>query len=349
MGELVKIFICGEAWGKDEEEKGKPFVGASGGLLNSFLAAVGIPRNECYISNVFNFRPDRNPIHTSSIAGSKAEGIKGMPSFGKNRYVKAQYKSELDRLYTEIRDRNPNLIVALGGVACWALLHDNRIKRLRGSPSRGITGHKVFPTYHPAAVLREYKLRPIVFADFKKIVREQHFPEIRRPERTFWLYPEVSDLEAFDPHIMASNCQELSVDIETWNRQITCIGFAPRTDLALVVPFIWRGHPSGNYWPDLQSELAAWSYVKRWIESGIPLVGQNFLYDLNYLWGKYGIRVPPPTPGSGYNLPPVSDTMLTHHAMQPEMEKSLALLSSLYTDEPQHKFMRKQTTLKQED
>lgn len=344
-----KICIVGEAWGAIEEEKGAPFQGPSGGLLNAFLASVGIPRHECRLTNVFNFRPNKNPIQGSNVAGPKSEGILGMPSFGKGKYVRAEFKPELDRLYREIRDFNPTIILALGGVACWALLHDPRIKKLRGSPSRGITGHKVFPTYHPAAILREFKLRPVVFADFKKLVREAEYPEIRRPKREFWLYPTLEDLAAFDKFIMNGACRELSVDIETSNRQITCVGFAPRTDLAIVVPFIWRGSPNKNYWPDLTSELAAWAYVKRWIESGIPLVGQNFLYDLNYLWGKYGIRVPR-TPIPGANLPPVNDTMLTHHAQQPEMEKSLALLSSLYTDEPQHKFMRaRKDTLKQED
>lgn len=343
----VKLVIVGEAFGEKEEEKGKPFVGPSGGLLNSFLAANGIARHECFLTNVFNFRPPQNKI--PALCGSPR--IPGMPSIGKGKYVRAEYGPELTRLYKEIKEINPNVVLALGGTACWALLHDPRIKRLRGSSSRGVTGHKVFPTYHPAAVLRDFKLRPIVFADFKKLVREQEYPEIVRPKRTFWLRPTIEDLETFErAYIFPADGrrpEELSVDIETHSRQITCVGFAPRIDLAIVIPFVWRGTKDQNYWPDLATELRAWSYVKRWIESGIPLVGQNFLYDLNYLWGKYGIRVPRPTMGT--NLPPVSDTMLRHHAQQPEMEKSLALLGTLYTDEPQWKFMRKQTSLKQED
>lgn len=341
-----KVVIVGEAWGEKEEELGRPFVGPSGGLLDSFLSAHGIRRSDCYITNCFNFRPNRNPIQTSSIAGPKSEGIPGFPSFGKGKYVRTEFKPELDRLYSEIKNINPNLIVALGGVACWALLHDSRIKKLRGSPKMGVTGHKVFPTYHPAAVLREFKLRPVVFADFKKIREEILFPDIHRPVREFWLYPTINDLAAFEPHILSTH--KLSVDIETWNRQITCIGFAPSLSLALVIPFVYHGSKDGNYWRTFAEEKAAWTYVRKWLALGIPLVGQNFNYDLNYLWSKYGMAIR--EPGPEHNLPLVNDTMLLHHAIQPEMEKSLAFLSSIYTTEPQHKFMRKHNeTLKKED
>ena len=43
------------------------------------------------------------------------------------------------------------------------------------------------------------------------------------------------------------------------------------------------------------------------------------------------------------------DTMLLHHALQPEMEKGLAFLGSVYTDEATWKFMSKVDTLKKED
>jgi hypothetical protein len=83
----------------------------------------------------------------------------------------------------------------------------------------------------------------------------------------------------------------LSVDIETWNRQITCVGFAPSIDRALVIPFVTRAHKDGNYWRTLSEELTAWSYVRKWLGAGIPVVGQNFNYDLSYLWRRYGIAL----------------------------------------------------------
>lgn len=331
-----RIMLVGEAWGEHESRLGRPFAGPAGAMLDAFLKAHGIVRSDCYITNVFNFQPPYNKI--LSLCGPKTASLPEWPVLQKGKYVRAEFKPEIDRLLVEVESVNPNVIIALGGTACWALLRNGSIKKLRGSPSIGITGHKVFPTYHPSAVLREYKLRPIVFSDFKKIVKEAEHPHVIRPERTFWIEPTLEDLAAFDAHIAAS--EWLSLDIETWNRQITCVGFAPSTSLALVVPFVYRGHKSGNYWPSLSQEMSAWAYVRRWCGMGKKVIGQNILYDCNYLWKIYGIPV--------YHV--WDDTMLLQHAAQPEMEKSLAFLSSIYTTEPQHKYMRgKVTTLKKED
>jgi uracil-DNA glycosylase len=330
-----KIVIVGEAFGEREEAQGRPFVGPSGAMLNAFLSAHGIERKECYLTNVFNLRPVGNNIQT--LCGSKAEGIPGFPSLLKSKYVRAEYKPELDRLYREIKGLNPNVIIALGNTACWALLHSPSIRKLRGAPILSVTGHKVLPTYHPAAVLREYKLRPIVYADIKKAARESQYPEIRRPARDIWIEPSLSDLDLFEPHIL--NSPDLSVDIETWAGMITCIGFSPREDLSLVLPFICHGRRDCLYWPDLQTEFRVWKKVQHWLSLGKNIVGQNFLYDCSYLWKRYGLPI--------YHHG--ADTMLMQHASQPEMEKGLGFLGSIYTDEPQWKFMRTKHTLKKED
>lgn len=328
--------IVGEAWGRREAEKGKPFVGPSGDLLNAFLSSAGLDRSDCYLTNVFNFQPDGNNL--MNLCGTKAEGLPGRKPIKSGKYIRAEFQHELTRLEQEIETVNPNLIVACGSTATWALLNDPRIKRLRGYVTQGTSGHKVLPTYHPAAVLRQMELRPVVFADFQKIAKEAQFPEIVRPVREFWLYPTLEDLDLFEAEILKSHY--LSVDIETWNRQITCIGFAPRPDLALVIPFVAHGFPQCNYWPDTETELKVWDRVAKWLSLGKRIVGQNFLYDANYLWRIYGIPV--------FDIE--VDTMLVNHALQPEMEKSLAVLGSLYTDEPSWKFMRADhKTLKKED
>ena len=69
------------------------------------------------------------------------------------------------------------------------------------------------------------------------------------------------------------------------------------------------------------------------------IVGQNFLFDIHFLWRTVGITVPNAT----------DDTMLLHHALQPEMEKGLGFLGSIYTREPSWKVMRKTGTTKRED
>jgi len=335
-----RLMIVGEAWGQQENLKGLPFVGPAGKFLHAFLSAVGIDRNDVYLTNVFNFQPVGNKIGT--LCGPKGEGIPNMPPAPTKArggsFIRAEFATELHRLDQEIEAVNPNLIVAAGAIPSWALLREQRtqIKRLRGAPAQAYNGRKVLPINHPSAVLRDFKLRPVFFNDLEKAKAEMEFPEIRRPERTFWLNPTLSDLANFDKYI-TPDCI-LSVDIETAEKQITCIGFAPSKDRALVVPF-WV--QSGSYWPTLEEELQAWKWVRKWLgDHRIRKIGQNFLYDCRYLWQLYGIEV--------RNVH--DDTMLLHHAIEPEMEKSLGFLGSLYTSEPSWKFMRgKHQTLKKED
>ena len=52
--------IIGEGPGLKEDEKGKPFVGDAGILLNKMLEAIHLERNNVYITNVVNYRPPNN-------------------------------------------------------------------------------------------------------------------------------------------------------------------------------------------------------------------------------------------------------------------------------------------------
>jgi len=339
------IVIVGEAFGEKEERQGRPFVGPSGKLLNSFLAAAGLSRGDCHLTNVFNLRPPRNDIRY--LCGSKATSIPKMPKHNKG-WIDKKYECEVERLYRELDAIKPNVIVALGGTATWALLHDTRITKLRGYQYLSVHGdYKVIPTLHPSAVLRQYTQRPVVFADFNKVRVEAEFPDIRRPERELWLEPELRDLGAFETYINAADF--LTVDVETFDRQITCVGFAPSPNRAIVIPFVDYSKPGNSYWPSLTEELSAWDYVRRWLASPIPKVNQNISYDLRYSWEIYGMPM--------NNIR--GDTMLRHHAMQPEMagsdvddgrimsgrkkqggRKSLGFLGSIYSYEPSWKSMR---------
>lgn len=334
----MKLAIVGEALGEHEEREGRPFVGPSGRILMSVLQMLGIERNECLVTNVFNIRP-KPSNDVSNLCGVKANGIPDMPYLIKGKYVDIQYANELLRLRREIKSFEPNCILALGNTPCWALLKKIGIGKLRGVPYEGWNGYKVLPTYHPAAIMRNWKLRPIMIADIDKAKRQADFPEITRPRREIWTEPTIDDLWKFyELHIKP--LPRLSIDIETRGPQITCIGFAPTVKIALTVPFHSRGQDNGNYWKTLEEEMKAWDFVRTMCGLKKEIVGQNFLYDMQYLWKGYGIPVPHQT----------DDTMLLHHALQPEMDKGLAFLGSVYTEEPAWKYMRdKGGTIKKED
>lgn len=335
------LMIVGEAWGREEEEAGGvPFVGASGKLLRGLLRQSGIAYDEAYVTNVFNLRP-RPSNDITNLCGPRSEGIPGWPALARSKFARVEYASELDRLFAEVERIRPTLILALGATPAWALLKTSGIKSIRGAPlpfSLGGHTYKVLPTYHPAAILREWSLRPILLADLHKARREMEYPEIRRPQRQIWIEPSYDDLIRFErEHIIPS--PQLSIDIETEGGQITCTGFAPTASVGLVVPFVDKSRPGNSYWPSLAEEVRAWEWVRRMCALDKRIVGQNFLYDINYLWTVYGIPVPHAT----------DDTMLLHHSMQPEMDKGLGFLGSVYTDEAAWKFMGRVKTLKKED
>lgn len=336
---MPEMVLLGEAYGENEEREGTPFVGVAGWQLDGMLRQSGIRREDCLVTNVFNLRPPGgNDI--KNLCGSKADGIPGKPALVKGKYVDAKYAPELERLKQEIAGANANLVVAFGATAAWALCNTTGIRAFRGAPLWSTwAGVKVLPTYHPSAVNRDWSLRPIVLADLEKARREASYADLRRPERLIHVEPSLNDLYEFEyKYIIPS--PTLSIDIETKGDQITCIGFAPSIGRCIVVPFWSREKRDGNYWPDLGTELRAWEWVRRMCGLRKRIVFQNGVYDMHFLWRRYGITCPHAT----------DDTMLLHHAMQPEMEKGLGFMGSVYTDEASWKFMRSDNdTVKRED
>lgn len=339
----LKIAIVGEAWGADEAQIGLPFVGSSGRELNRMLEEAGIERSQCHVTNVFNLQPKGafrdNDIENLCVP--KAESRVPMPEMSKGKYLADQYWPEVVRLYDELRKWQPNLVICLGNTAVWALTGTSGIRKIRGTVTAatkggpGVVGLKLLPTYHPSAVLRDWSLRSVVVVDLMKAARQSHYPDIRRPRRELWIEPLISHIKLFYEHYVLKNCSKLSVDIETAGAdQITCVGFAPSPERAIIIPFVDNRKADGSYWPTPELEKEAWGWVARYMMhpevANINIVGQNFLYDINWLWTKVGI-----TP-VGFN----ADTMLKHHAYNPELEKGLGFLGSVYTEEPAWKTMR---------
>lgn len=331
---MTNIAIIGEAYGEQEEREHLPFVGASGYELTKMLAEAGIHRADCFLTNVFNLRPQGNKIET--LCGGKAEGIKGYPALIKAKYVRREFIPELERLADELTEVNPNVIICLGNTPTWAMLGATGISKIRGTTTistHTATGFKLLPTYHPAAVLRQWELRPVTVLDLMKAGRESHYPEIRRPHRKIWIEPELADCWTFYENYI-KGCSLLSVDIETAGNQITCIGFAPSPDLALVIPILDRRKRGRNYWATQGEELQAWEFIRFVLASVEPKLFQNGLYDIAFLWRAYGIKV----------MNAAEDTMLLHHALQPESLKGLGFLGSVYCDEGAWKTDRKNVT-----
>lgn len=356
------VVIVGEAPGKDEDIHGAPFVGESGKLLYATLCKVGIiepgdvwakrrhnpsPRqmlklwreSGIFLTNVVDERPPNNKIE--ALCASKADvGGKDypLPPLRPGKYLRPEYLHNLDRLREELLTVKPNLVVALGNTALWALTGQNKITSYRGTvlESTMVPGLKVLPTFHPAAILRGWGNHPVFLADFMKASHEQHSPDISFPRRLIWIEPTWEDLPEWHAKIMAQ--PELAVDIETSNGQITCIGFSTETE-AWVFPFVDQRKPGYSYWPTAREERAAWEVVYDICTSNVPKVLQNGLYDVQWTIRKANMPM--------RNF--LHDTLLMHHVLHPELPRSLEFMGSIYTNSPAWKILRTGHSFKRDD
>lgn len=349
---MKPLLLLGEAYGANEAKINAAFVGASGiellrmlneatiieltsedfTLIKRFydtsdpicIDAIWRLHPEVSRANVFNFHPAGNDLR--NLCGPKDEAVRGYPALTKSKYLRREFIPHLEALGDAIAEADPNLIVALGNTPLWALAGTTGISKLRGTTrlsTHTATGYKILPTYHPAAVIRQWELRPVTVLDLIKAKRELGFAEIRRPKREIWIEPNLDDIATFiRDHVRGTPL--LSVDIETAGSFITCIGFGPKDDLALVVPFLDERKKDRCYWRNPKDERAAWELIAGVLgDRTIPKCFQNGLYDIAFLWRAVGVR----TYGATH------DTMLAHHALQPESLKSLGFLGSIYCDE----------------
>ncbi|KKM24948.1 hypothetical protein LCGC14_1599980, partial [marine sediment metagenome] len=252
-------------------------------------------------------------------------------SISQGAYIEPLRLPELYRLRDELIKLKPNLVVALGGTAFWALCGASGITKARGTVrlSTLIPNLKVLPAYHPAYVTRMWDARLTLVADLAKAKLEKEFPDIRLPKREIWINPQITDIETFT-NLYIKDCKILAFDTETARKQITCISFAPSKDLAIVIPFVDKSRPDYRYWSTAEREVKAWKLVRDILDLPMPKLAQNGLYDLQYLWKCHGIPV--------RNF--FEDTMLLHHALYLELPKDLGFLGSIYTSEASWKLMR---------
>ena len=139
------VMFIGEGPGYHEDQQGRPFVGAAGQLLDELIEGIGLRRREVFIANVLKCRPPEN----RDPAPDEAEAC----------------RPYLDR---QIELIDPKVIVLLGRHALQAHFPDAQISRARGVPRRR-DGRTFLPVYHPAAALRQLRLRDTLRSDFALI------------------------------------------------------------------------------------------------------------------------------------------------------------------------------------
>lgn len=147
--DAVLVFV-GEGPGQEEDQQGRPFVGAAGQLLTDIIVkGMKLNREDVYICNIVKCRPpgNRNP---------EPDEIEACEPF----------------LIKQLQAIRPKMIVALGNVAVKTLLKTKEgITKLRGT-WKTYQGIPLMPTFHPAYLLRNPSDKKLVWEDIKKVLAE---------------------------------------------------------------------------------------------------------------------------------------------------------------------------------
>ena len=153
--ENARLMFIGEAPGQKEDETGLPFVGAAGKLLNKYLDAVGIDRNDVYIANILKCRPPKNRDPRP-----------------------AEEDMCIDYLRDQVLAIRPKVIVCLGRISAMRIIKpDFKITAEHGKWFDK-NGYSVCAVYHPAALLRDPRKKDEMLADMmaikERIEREEN-------------------------------------------------------------------------------------------------------------------------------------------------------------------------------
>jgi DNA polymerase len=323
----AKVVLLGEAPGEQEERTGIPFIGASGQHLDDMLKAAGFRRRDLYLTNVLFTRPPGNNLDEFLVSKRELPAGYALSSLRQGKYLHPDLLPELRRLWDELQSVRPNLIVAAGGTALWAITGRSQITKMRGTVQASSWG-KVLPTLHPATVIYDWANRAIIIADLIKAKYESEFPDIRRPKRLLLINPSLEELHDFFERNLPE-AKYLSLDVETHSGQITLFGLAVSPTLGVVVPFYRPGAFENSYW-GRDDEVRVRMLLSRVLQSRVKKIFQNGLYDLQYILRE----------GYSINLADTDDTMIQHHALYPELPKSLGFMGSIYTNESSWKILR---------
>lgn len=329
-----RIMLVGEAWGRDEDDAKEAFVGVSGQELNRMLHEAGILRSECFTTNVVNARPPNNDL-SAWIAKAKKDITPSHVQL-RNKFVLPIVAEGYHQLLREIDAVRPNLIIAFGNVAMWALTGEWAILKWRGSLLQlsldcippGTDAQErpiVIPMIHPAAVLREWSWRAVTLNDLRRARKHMESRVLVKPEWNFITQPSFAQVQEKLTWLLSelNSRQEtlwLDFDLETRLGHISCVGISWTRMDAICIPFMSSRNRQG-YWTEEQEAWIVWMLQRICCHKNASIRWQNGLYDAQYTY-RYWYFIPRGK----------QDTMISQHALFSDLPKALSFIASMYCE-----------------
>jgi len=319
-----KIALIGEAPGSQEIYQRRPFVGPAGHLLNTLLSSAGIIRSDCYVTNVIKEQPPKT--------SKKANDISVFVDLSKKVPIETdEYKRYVEQLKVELEETEANILVAFGNVPLYALTgeYPPTITKRRGSIYRStlVPKKKVIACIHPAACIHQgrqggmYIWQYFILHDLKRAKEESATREMPLDPYHYIINPTYNHSKALLETMLRTE-HTVAFDIEVVNLEVSCISFAFGS-AAVSIPFThnYRSHFT------LEEEMNIWELIAKVLgDPAIKKIGQNLVFDTQFLFRKYGIITNN-----------IDDTMIGQARLIPDFPKGLDFITSVHTKIPYYK------------
>lgn len=263
--EQTELAVIGESPGRTELLDRKPFIGESGRLLNHVFGLLGVDRSHLFVSNIAQCRavgmPDTKPTD---------EVKERCGWIGAN----LMYRHGVTR------------ILSLGGIAMNYFMGTSgaSIMRNRGKPFRSrpfkldgeLRTFEVFPTFHPAAILR----RPDGFGEFLEDIQ---------------LFFDPSSAVEYEPgdYFIVDNLEEALWHMACWKSPVVIdletSGYSPHMDRILCIAFADRPKKALVFTYNVISQRAFWAKVKELNDSAVEWIMHGGFFDHRFVMQKTGI------------------------------------------------------------
>jgi len=318
----ARVLLLGEFPSEQDVRTEACFTGEAGIELNRLLHEAGLLRSECYTTLVVKTRPQGGTIDALFAPSLKEVTPQHIKTLG--RYVTPVVIKSLEELQAELALVQPNIIIAFGNIAMWALTGEWNVIKWRGSMMTSLGGIKVIPTHHPSALFKQWELRGLIVNDLRRAKNNLATKQWEnKPVWRFKIQPVYSDVAAIFYDLMRALEQGtvwLDLDIETRVGHIDCIGLSWSKTEGLCIPLM-DGTSTKHYWLEEEETAIVFGLYKILTNPNAKIRWQNGLYDAQYIyrWWHFIPRG-------------VQDTMISQHSLYAALPKSLAFLASMYCE-----------------
>lgn len=321
----AKIMVVLDFPSERDANSGQILSDYAGTEFGKMLSEAGLMRGICFTTVFLHDRPPQNDI--GAVIAEKKKDITPAHVLVRDKMVLPHVRDSIQRLSREIELCQPNVIIALGNAATWALTGNWGITNWRGSVLQTDLSlaldykPKVIPTFTPASIFRTWNWRQIAVRDLRRAAFEAKDRAFNPPDYQFLIQPDYGLVRSILYRLQREaekGPMKLAVDVETAYGHVDITGIAWSDREAIAIPWFMDDKPDG-YWT-LDEEVAIqFALYKLLTHPNVECIGQNFSYDTQYIFRHLH-----------YKPRLRHDTMLKQHVLFSAMDKGLAFLSSMY-------------------